>query len=425
MWTTTVDDGPAPLPLSELEAMTVLDADGVQVGELVDVFAVFSPHTPPVTGFLIVRDEEQVRVGWDDITELDVDGERLRLRVPRQALEPASLRGDEIALFDAVLDKQVLDMSRRAFVRVQDVLLEERDGRLVVTGIAIGGGALARRFGLGFLSRRLAVRASDVVPWGDVNLISLRLSRLNFVEAFAELAELHPVDIADIVSQVGPRERATVLAALHAELAADTLQEMEPGLRAAALVEMSFEHAVRVLTALDADAAADVLADVPDELAERLLDRLPDERELDLRELASHPEHSAGALMTTEFTAVRRGTTAGQALEYIRGAQPDQHAMSYVYVVDEQQRLGGVVSLRDLVLADPGDAIDDFMEDDLVTATADLDEEEVGRRMTRYNLLALPVIDGERRLLGIVTLDDALDAILPEDWKRRLPRLFR
>ncbi|MBN2204135.1 MAG: magnesium transporter [Thermoleophilia bacterium] len=419
-----MDDGPGPFPLSEFEGIIVIDADGVEVGELVDVLAVFSPHTPPVTGFFVEREGDQLRAAWDAVAELDIDGERLRLGVPLERLEPASLSGDEIALFDAVLDKQVLDMSRRAFVRVQDVLLEERDGRLVVTGVATGGGALARRFGLGFLSRRLAARAGDIVPWGDVNLISLRLSRLNFVEAFAELAELHPVDIADIVSQVGPRERAAVLAALNTELAADTLQEMEPELRAAALAEMSLERAVKVLGELDADAAADVLADVPDELAEQLLARLPDERELDLRELASHPEHSAGALMTTELTSVRKGTTAAAALEWIRGTQPDQHAMTYVYVLDDDERLAGVLSLRDLVLADPGDAVDDIMEDDVVTATADLDEEEVGRRMTRYNLLALPVVDPDRHLLGIVTLDDALDAILPEDWKRRLPRLF-
>ncbi len=419
-----MDDGPGPLPLSEFEGIIVLDADGVEVGELVDVLAVFSPHTPPVTGFFVEREGDQLRAAWDAVAELDIDGERLRLGVPLERLEPASLSGDEIALFDAVLDKQVLDMSRRAFVRVQDVLLEERDGRLVVTGVATGGGALARRFGLGFLSRRLAARPGDIVSWGDVNLISLRLSRLNFVEAFAELAELHPVDIADIVSQVGPRERAAVLAALNTELAADTLQEMEAELRAAALAEMSLERAVKVLGELDADAAADVLADVPDELAEQLLARLPDERELGLRELASHPEHSAGALMTTELTSVRKGTTAAAALEWIRGAQPDQHAMTYVYVLDDDERLAGVLSLRDLVLADPGDAVDDIMEDDVVTATAALDEEEVGRRMTRYNLLALPVVDRDRHLLGIVTLDDALDAILPEDWKRRLPRLF-
>jgi magnesium transporter len=99
--------------------------------------------------------------------------------------------------------------------------------------------------------------------------------------------------------------------------------------------------------------------------------------------------------------------------------------MTYLYVVDPEERLVGVVSLRDLVLAEPDDQVQSFMEDDLVEVTADVDEEEVGRIMTKYDLLAIPVVDAERRLLGIVTLDDALEAVVPDDWKQRLPRLYR
>ncbi len=129
--------------------------------------------------------------------------------------------------------------------------------------------------------------------------------------------------------------------------------------------------------------------------------------------------------MTLEFVTLLQGTTAGDALEWMRHERPDQHAMSYVYVLDPDGRLVGVLSLRELVLADPGQVVDAIMEDDLVTVAADDEEDEVGRLMMKYNLLAVPVVDGERRLLGIVTLDDALDEILPDDWKRRLPRLFR
>ena len=99
--------------------------------------------------------------------------------------------------------------------------------------------------------------------------------------------------------------------------------------------------------------------------------------------------------------------------------------MRYLYFVEEGERLAGVASLRDVVLAEPDQPVAELMEDDVVTITADLDEEEVGRIMTKYDLLAIPVVDAERRLQGIVTLDDALDAVLPEDWKQRLPRLFR
>jgi len=129
--------------------------------------------------------------------------------------------------------------------------------------------------------------------------------------------------------------------------------------------------------------------------------------------------------MTTDFVALPVGFTAGMALRWIRSERPEQHAMTYLYFLDDEERLAGVASLRDLVLAEPDARIGELMEDDVVDVTADVDEEEVGRIMTKYDLLAIPVVDAGRRLLGIVTLDDALDAVLPADWKQRLPRLFR
>jgi CBS domain-containing protein/sporulation protein YlmC with PRC-barrel domain len=421
-----MDEIPGSLALSELDGMKVLDVAGVEVGELADVVASTVTDTPVVTAFFIDRDEGgQLAASWGQVGEIDVDGERLLLGVPLAAVKPASLRPDELSLVDALLDNQVLDMRRRAFVRVQDVVLAPDEDHLVVAGVDASSAALARRFGLGFISRRLPKKSGDFVPWDDVNLISLRLSRLNFVEAFAELAELHPADIADVISQVGPRERAAVLAALNASLAADTLQEMEEDLAGAALQEMTVERAAKVLEKIEADEAADLLAQLPDSLAQELLTLLPDKREQDLRALASHPEHTAGSLMTTDFVMLPRKATAGKALAWIRRERPEQHMMPYLYVVDQEERRVGVVSLRDLVLAEPDDQVQSFMEDDLVEVTPDEDEEEVGRTMTKYDLLAIPVVDGERRLLGIVTLDDALEAVVPDDWKQRLPRLYR
>jgi len=420
-----VDAEPGSLALSELESLQVVDGAGAEVGELVDVVAEFSAEAPLVSAFFIARGDEQLCASWDQVAEVDVDGGRMLLNCTSDALGGASLRGGEIALVDAVLDKQVVNMRDRSFVRVQDVILDVRDDQLVVVGVDASHGALARRFGLGFLARRLPRRSGDFVPWGDVNAISLRLSRLNFVEAFAELAELHPADIADVVGQVGTRERAAVLGALNAYLAADTLQEMDEDLRVAALAEMPVARAAKVLEKLDADVAADLLADLPEDLAEELLNLQSDKRERDLRGLASHAEDTAGGLMTLEFVTLTAGTLAGDALAWLRRERPDEHAMSYVYVLDPGGRLAGVLSLRELVLADPAQEVDAIMEDDLVTVAVDTDEEEVGRLMIKYNLLAVPVVDDERRLLGIVTLDDALDVILPDDWKRRLPRLFR
>jgi magnesium transporter len=418
-------DREALLELSELESLKVVAADGTEIGELVDVVAALAEEPPVITGVLIERDEEQLLATWEQITEIDVDGGRVLLAARVDDLAPASLRGDEITLVDAVLDKQVLDVRRRKFVRVQDVALQPLGGALVVAGVEAGHGAIARRMGLGFLTRRLPKRPGDFVPWEDVNLISVRLSRLNFIDAFTEIAELHPADLADVLGQVGPRERVAVLGTLNTKLAADTMQEMVDELRNNALVEMPAARAAAVLGEIDPDEAADILAELPDETAEALLELLPNDTEADLRRLAGHPEHSAGALMTTEFVVLPQTMTVDEALAHVRRERPPTHAITYMYVVDDDACLVGVVSLRDLVLADGEQRVSEIMEDEVITATLDVDEDEVGRRITKYNLLALPVIDQDRHVVGVVTIDDALDAIVPEEWKRRLPRLFR
>ena len=405
--------------------MTVVDAGGVELGELLDVLALVSSEPALVTAFIVGRDDEQLRASWEQVGEIDVDGRRLVLNVPAAELAAASLSGEEIALVDSVLDNQVLDVERRKFIRVQDVLLDVSDDRLVVAGVDASSGAVMRRMGLGFLSRRLAARAGDFVAWGDVNLISVRLSRANFIEAFTEIAKLHPADLADVIGQVGPRQRAAVLAALNAPLAADTLEEMDPEIVSAALVEMPRRRAAAVIKHIEPDDAADMLADLPDEVVEEILARLPADLALALRGLASHPEHSAGALMTTHVVALPGALGAAEALARIREQQPSDTALAAIFVVDDEHRLLGALGLPELVLAAPGQTLAELMDSEWPRATVDTEEDEVGRLMTKYDLLALPVTDDDGRLIGIVTLDDALDAIVPADWKKRLPRLFR
>jgi magnesium transporter len=180
-----------------------------------------------------------------------------------------------------------------------------------------------------------------------------------------------------------------------------------------------------VLEEIDPDEAADMLAELPGDVAEALLATLPEKEATAIRGLASHPEDSAGGLMTTDYVMLFAGMTVEGALAFIRTEKPEAEALSYIFVNDAQGVLGGVVSLRDLVLADPGERLEVIMDDDPVTVAPDATEEEVGRLMTKYNLLALPVVDEAGHMLGVVTLDDALDAIVPEEWKQRLPRLFR
>jgi len=162
---------------------------------------------------------------------------------------------------------------------------------------------------------------------------------------------------------------------------------------------------------LDAKSAEEILA---------LMER--DEAE-ELGELLAYPEDTAGGMMTTEFVALPAALTCAEAIDRLRAMEPDAETIYYVYVTDEDERLVGVLSLRDLIVAQPGTPVAEVMLAEPVTVGALADEDEVAEVVAHYNLLAVPVVDPGGHLVGIVTVDDAMDAILPDAWRKRLPRL--
>ena len=175
---------------------------------------------------------------------------------------------------------------------------------------------------------------------------------------------------------------------------------------------------------MDPDDAADLLADLPEEKAAALLASMRTKEARDVKQLLRYEEDTAGGIMTTEFVAVPPGMTAGQAIGRLRELEPDAETIYYMYVVDDDGHLAGVFSLRDLLLARRDQKVEEFMEHHLISIHADAKLEEVAQVVAKYNLLALPIIDEENVLRGIVTVDDAIDIILPLTWKKRLPKIF-
>ena len=290
-----MDDDPGSLALSELEDMKVVDAAGAEVGELLDVVALCTPDTAVVTGFFIDRDDEQLRVPGSRSPRSTSTPSSCSLCCAAAELEPASLRSDELALVDSVLDNQVLDMRRRVFVRVQDVAPRSR-ATAISWSPASTPAAAPWRGASASASSRAACRGGAATSCPGQTSISSRCGSRGSTSSRRSPSSpsCTPPTSPTSSARSGPRERAAVLAALNPGLAADTLQEMDEELRTAALQEMPLERAAAVLEKIETDEAADILSELPDELAQELLARLPDEREEDLRELASHPEHTAG-----------------------------------------------------------------------------------------------------------------------------------
>ncbi|MFA5354747.1 MAG: CBS domain-containing protein, partial [Thermodesulfovibrionales bacterium] len=232
-----------------------------------------------------------------------------------------------------------------------------------------------------------------------------------------------PADIAELISQVSREEGAHLFRDLDIETAAEALSELKPEMQAEIINSMDMEKAVDIIEEMPPDEAADVLSDLPAEKAKELLEHMEKEEAEDIQELLGHPEDTAGGLMTNEFVSAPPGITVLEARERFRQDAEEIDTVYYIYVVDEEERLLGVISLRDLLLAEPALPLCEVMERKLKTVTPEVDEMEVAGIFSKYNLVSLPVLDCEGVLIGIVTIDDIIDRILPPAAKRKRRRV--
>jgi Mg/Co/Ni transporter MgtE len=199
---------------------------------------------------------------------------------------------------------------------------------------------------------------------------------------------------------------------------------MEEDVQVSLFSKLTDEQASNVLEEMDPDEAADLIAQMPPERMERLLSRMEAEDAADVQELLSYAPDSAGGIMTTEFIGLPNTLTAQQTIDRLRELEPDAETIYYLYVVDEGERLTGVLSLRDLIVSPPARPIVDFMKTQCMKVEIDDSVDDVRDVITKYDLLAVPVVDGEGVLRGIITVDDVIDRMVTPQWKRRFPRIF-
>ena len=230
-------------------------------------------------------------------------------------------------------------------------------------------------------------------------------------QAIAVLTRLRPPDRADAFESLDDGHRAAILPELDLPTAADLLEELEDPEAASIAEALSPEKLADVLDEMEPDEAADLLGDLPAEHASEALAQMEEAGEV--IPLLRHEDETAGGLMTTTL-ALRARTTAAQAIEFLRRVEPDERVPYYLYVVDRDHRLLGVVGLRELVVADAGARIESLMATDVIHVTTETDQEEAARLMARYDLAALPVVDQHGVLQGVITHDDIIDVLQDE-----------
>jgi len=410
------------LYLSQVLGRPILDLEGERVATLKDVIVRLGEDDyPPVAGFVARYRRRDFFLSRWRISHFGQHGVRLNSDI--LDLHPFMRREGEVLLARDVLDKQLIDVDGKRVVRVNDVQIIETANDWRVTGADVSLSGLWRRLAPSFLR---SGRPVEVIDWADVGYLATDAATVQLKSSRGRLARLHPVEIARLAQAFSYQQGAEIVGSLDDETAAETLEEMAAARQAQIIGDMDEERAADILEHMSPDEAADVLGDLPEEKAEDLLNRMEDEEQSEVAELLPYADDTAGGLMTTEFVTLPRDLTVGEALARLREMAQTPNMIYYLYVVESEDswKMVGVIALRNLILAEPSLPLDQVMRDDLQFARPDDDAAEVSQKIAEYNLLALPVVDETGDILGIVTVDDAIEVLLPKDWRQRLPRLF-
>ncbi|MBQ7525365.1 MAG: magnesium transporter [Abditibacteriota bacterium] len=414
--------------LSYVIGKQIKTADGANFGRLVDLIASPSPHLPIISAVKVKVPGKSVRTlarrcfGYDEKTE------RFALNCPTELLEDYEADENDILLAHSVMDKQIVDVHDYRVVRVNDVRIEPSGRSLYLVGVDVGVRGLLRRMGLMHASDALSkvthIRpSSQVIAWDDVE--TFKNGKLKLSVSAGRLSALHPSDIARIVNDLDPAQRTDVFEMLDLETAADVLTETTPEVQADILENLEEERAADILEEMEPDEAADVLGDISESKREDILVEMEPEEAEDVKELLSYPDDSAGGLMTTEYVALPKDMTAARTVEYLREHEDEAEVLYYLYIVDSSGRMLGVTSLRDLIMADPKSKLEDFMIKKVISVNTDDEIDDVVRALSDYNLIAVPVLDESDVLRGVITVDDVLEELVPEEWRDRMPKVWR
>ena len=397
------------------------DADGLRLGKVDDLIVrLGSDDYPPVTGALATIAGRAVFVPAELITA--IAPALITIRKSLLDLQPFERRPQEVLLKEDVLDRQLINVDGARLVRTNEIEIARVEGWYRVVGVDTGPRGLVRRL----IPRRFAdtIQPGTFLDWASVEPFTGHVPTVRLRVPHPKLARLHPAELADLVEAASHREGGEILEAVRAdaEREADVFEELDSQHQVEFVEDMTDEEAAAVLARMESDDAADLVNDLPEERREDVVALLPSAQRRRVRALLGYDPSTAGGLMSPDFICVYSQATREEALDRIRRSTGSPDSIVWIYVMNQHRRLRGAIQVVDLVRAEPGTDVGEIARPPM-HVRPDADLEEIARLMTDYDLTVVPVVDEEQQILGVITVDDVLELVLPRGWRRNF-RVF-
>jgi magnesium transporter len=406
---------------TELDSLPTYDIKGRYVGALTDLL-VNPSQNPNLVAYYLVKSPKKKLLCIPHHQMQSISVRAAVASASRDDISDYSPDEGLIRVKKDILDQQIIDVTERKVVRVNDVDFDIQPSaghtELEIVAVNIGFEAAVRRLLQGLFAkhtiRLIAGRFStQTIPWGVVNLIeSDPARRVKLRISYERLAELHPADIADILEELSRDEQKSVIESLDEETAAQALSEIPTRMQVSLLESISTGKAADLVEEMPPDEAADVLQELSPETSAQVLANMESDEAEDVRELLGFEENSAGGLMTNEYIFVGDSATVEGAIVALKIFEGQLESIHAIYLIDDDCVLTGAVPLSRILLADKDKPLKELSSDPLISVRFHADEKTVVSTFQKYNLVSLPVVDDDERLLGVITADDVLDVVV-------------
>ena len=408
--------------LSQILGMKIFSRDNEVIGKVLDLLVYSDPtltDEPTRPNVVAVKTGSKSQPVYYSFSNFVIS--RHKDSIVIHCSKKQYIEDEEILKFlplkENILDQQIVDLNGRKLVRVNDVRLASIPSGTYVVAVDVGAEGLLRRLGVAESVKMIASIVRFPIPskfilWDDVDTLDSANLNIKLGKPLTKLQMLHPSDLADIIEEMGRSERTTVFNSLDEEQAADVLEEMDPKLQVDVIESLSLAKAADLLEKMPADEAADIIDLLESDKAESLLNEMDQETSTEVRELLEYSNRLVGSIMSTDFMSFHENETVEQVLATIRETKPEEPLLYNLFVVTHNGKLLATVSLRSLVVSEPSVILKDIMRKNPVSVEDNDKLDSLAEIVSKYNLLAVPVVNQYQVLEGMVVIDDIVDDLL-------------